>query len=191
MKNTKDITLLGIMTAVIIIMLVVPGLGFIPIGLIKATIVHIPVIILAIVKGPKLGGILGAIFGVASILDKILRPTITSFIFINPIISVLPRILIGVVTGYLALYLRRKNMNDYIKMAIPAAVGSLTNTIGVLSLIYILYGQAYLEAIGKLGQSAALVIGYTALTNGLVEMLVSIGIASPISKVLIKLDKRG
>lgn len=188
--KTRDITLLGLMTAVIIIMLVVPGLGFIPIGLVNATIVHIPVIILAMVKGPKLGIILGAIFGIASIINSVLRPTILSFIFINPIVSVLPRVLIGLVVGILMNFLRKKEFKYNIQYIIPAAIGSLVNTIGVLGLIYIIYAQEYIKALGNTATSAEVILGYIAIKNGLAEMILSIIIAVPIAKALDKFEKR-
>lgn len=191
MKNTKDLTLISIMTAIIFVMLAIPGLGFIPVGTLNATIVHIPVIILAIVKGPKLGAILGGIFGIASMINALLRPIPTSFIFINPIIAVVPRILIGLLTGYIAKAFTDRKLKYNLQNAIPAAIGSLINTVGVLGLIYIIYGQDYLSATGRVGQSAFLVIGYLAITNGLIEMLLSILIATPISSTLLSIEKRG
>lgn len=186
--KTKDITLLGIITAIIIIMTAVPGLGYIPLGPVNATIVHIPVLIVAIVKGPKLGALLGLVFGISSMLNAILRPNPTSFLFMNPIISVLPRIMIGILAGLVANAIKRKRLKYNMQVGIPAALGSLVNTIGVLSLIYIIYAQRYLEAIGKTGQAALSVIGYIALTNGLVEMIVSIIIVTPIAIALNKIE---
>lgn len=191
MKKTKDITLLAIMTSIIIIMFAIPGIGFIPVGPINATIVHIPVIILAIVRGPKMGAILGFIFGIASILNSLLRPTPASFIFINPIVAVLPRILIGYGAGIVANILKKKNTKYKLEFVIPSIVGSLINTIGVLGLIYILYGQRYLEATGKIGSSVISVIAYIALTNGVAEMIVSTLISVPVASALVKLEKRG
>lgn len=191
MKKTKDITLLAIMTSIIIIMFAIPGIGFIPVGPINATIVHIPVIILAIVRGPKMGAILGFIFGIASILNSLLRPTPASFIFINPIVAVLPRILIGYGAGIVANILKKKNIKYKLEFVIPSIVGSLINTIGVLGLIYVLYGQRYLEATGNAGSSVISVIAYIALTNGVAEMIVSTLISVPVASALVKLEKRG
>lgn len=184
----KDITLLGIMTAIIIIMTAVPGFGFIPIGTVNATLVHIPVLIVAIVKGPKLGAKLGLVFGFSSMLNAILRPTPTSFLFMNPVISVLPRVMIGVIAGIIATTLKNKKLKYNMQVAIPAGIGSLVNTIGVLSLIYIIYAQRYLESIGKAGDAALGVIGYIALKNGIVEMIVSIIIVTPIAIALNRLE---
>ncbi|MDO4604888.1 MAG: ECF transporter S component [Helcococcus sp.] len=189
MKNTKDITLLGLMSAIIIVMLAIPGLGYIPLPFMNATLVHIPVIILAIVKGPKLGAVIGGVFGVSSLLNSLIRPNITSFIFINPLISVLPRILIGLFSGLMADGLRNKNWKYNLQNLIPAGIGSIVNTIGVLGMIYILYAKDYLEATGKVGQSAFAVIGYIAVTHGVVEMIIAMIIATPIANALLKYNK--
>ncbi len=189
MKNTKDITLLGLMSAIIIVMLAIPGLGYIPLPFMNATLVHIPVIILAIVKGPKLGAVIGGVFGVSSLLNSLIRPNITSFIFINPLVSVLPRILIGLFSGLMADGLRNKNWKYNLQNLIPAGIGSIVNTIGVLGMIYILYAKDYLEATGKIGQSAFAVIGYIAVTHGIVEMIIAMIIATPIANALLKYNK--
>ena len=190
MKNLRNLTLLGVMTAIILVMLAIPGIGFIPVGPINATIVHIPVIIIAVVKGPKLGAILGTIFGFASMVNVLLRPTVTSCIFMNPIISVLPRILIGLVVGYIAKYLVFSKKGKKIYIMLAAGIGSLVNTIGVLSLIYFIYAQQYMTATGKAGKSALTFLFGIATTNGLVEMILSIVIATPIVLALLRFEKK-
>lgn len=58
---------------------------------------HIPDIIGAIVEGPLVGITVGFIFGATSLLKALTMPTITSFAFINPLVSILPRMLTGVI----------------------------------------------------------------------------------------------
>lgn len=191
MKKTNDLTILGIMTAIIIVMVAVPGLGYIPIGIMNATIVHIPVIILAIVKGPKLGAILGLVFGVTSILNAILRPVITSYIFMNPIVAIIPRVLIGFGTGYIFLMLEKLGKNRSVNIGISAAIGSMINTIGVLSLVFLLYGRDFLEKTGRSSQTILGALFTIAGTQGLIEMVVSVLISIPIAYALLKIYKRG
>ena len=69
------------------------GYGFIPLPGAKATIMHIPVIIGSIIGGPMVGMTIGFIFGIFSIMQNITTPNILSFAFINPLVSVLPRVL--------------------------------------------------------------------------------------------------
>lgn len=193
--GTRTITLIGIMTAIIIVLSVTPGLGYIPIGPIDATILHIPVIILAIVEGPVAGAILGFMFGVTSLIKAFVVPTPFSFIFMNPIVSVLPRILIGLLTGLIYKAIKNRKSIGKASIGIAAGIGSLINTIGVLGLIFIIYGQAYMETVNQVNNaantSALKLIGGIALTSGLAEMLVSIIIATPICFALLKAFKRG
>lgn len=85
----------------ITIVLGLTQLGFIPIGPLYATTMHIPVIIASILEGPIVGGLVGMIFGFSSLWNAITRPTAISPIFYNPLISIVPRIIIGIVPHYL------------------------------------------------------------------------------------------
>ena len=69
-KKVLDMSLAGIFTAIIIAMSVVPFLGYIPLGFMNATIIHVPVIIGAIILGPKYGAYLGLVFGVTSLKKR-------------------------------------------------------------------------------------------------------------------------
>ena len=68
-KKVLDMSLAGIFTAIILMMSTIPFLGYIPLGFMNATIIHVPVIIGAIVLGPKYGAWLGLVFGLTS-LDR-------------------------------------------------------------------------------------------------------------------------
>lgn len=99
--------------AIIVVMASVPFLGYIPLGFMNATIIHVPVIIGAILLGPKYGAFLGLVFGVTSVIRATITPNVTSFVFspfvsINGfggngwslVIAIVPRVLIGVVAYY-------------------------------------------------------------------------------------------
>jgi len=175
--DTRQIAVIGMLSAVSIV-LGSTGFGFIPLPMAKATIMQIPVIIGAILEGPIVGIATGLIFGIFSIVQNLTNPTILSFAFLNPLVSVLPRMLIGVTTYYV--YKATFVKNDLIKTGISAAVGSLTNTVGVLGMIYLLYAAQYAEAKGIAVETAAKVIFGIALTNGLPEAVVAIVITIPV-----------
>lgn len=159
--NVRKMTIIGMLCAISIIMSLTP-IGYIPINpVMNLTIMHIPVIIGAIVEGPLAGMFIGFIFGATSLLKALTAPTITNFISLNPLVSILPRMLIGVVSYYS--YILINNMinkimarksdedikNSKIKI-VPAAltgvIGTLTNTIGYLGMAYILYAQKFADA---------------------------------------------
>jgi uncharacterized membrane protein len=98
-----------------------------------ATILHIPVIIGAVIGGPVVGMLSGFIFGISSILND------TTGLFGNPIISVLPRILIGLTSWLAYRGLRKVNASVVVAAAGAGIIGTLTNTILVVGLL-VLFG---------------------------------------------------
>ncbi|MEG0481089.1 MAG: ECF transporter S component [Clostridium sp.] len=189
--SVRKIVFAGVFSSVSIF-LGITGLGFIHIPPVFATILHIPVIIAAIVEGPIVGIIVGGIFGLFSMYQAVTAPTITSFIFLNPIIALVPRILIGVTSYYTYTLLNSsKFMSKYKKISIgvSAAVGTLTNTILVLSLAFILYGDNLASAMGVESST----IGYTLLgigaTNGIPETIISTLICIPVVIAVSRLQK--
>ena len=108
--ETKNLTTVGILGAIVIMLGLTP-LGFIPLGVLTITSLHVPVIIAGILEGPVVGGLVGLIFGFFSLFNAMTRPTPISFVFYNPLISIMPRILIGVVTGLVYRALKDKDNN--------------------------------------------------------------------------------
>ena len=72
-KKIMDMSFAGILTAIIVLMAVVPFLGYIPLGFMSATIIHVPVIVGALLLGPKYGIYLGTVFGVTSLIQALLH----------------------------------------------------------------------------------------------------------------------
>ncbi|MDO5302172.1 MAG: ECF transporter S component [Tissierellia bacterium] len=102
MKNltTRKLVIVAMLGAITVVLGLTP-LGFIPIGPLNATTMHIPVILAAILEGPIVGALVGLIFGLSSLFNAITRPTPISIVFYNPLISILPRILIGLIAYYI------------------------------------------------------------------------------------------
>ena len=174
--GTRQIAVIGMLSA-ISILLGSTGLGFIQLPMAKATIMQLPVIIGAILEGPIVGVCVGLIFGLFSIFQNLTSPTILSFAFLNPLVSVLPRMLIGV-TAYYS-YKLPFIKNGIAKIGISAAVGALTNTVGVLGMIYILYAQQYASAKEIAINTAAKAIFGIAFMNGIPEAIVAVIVTIP------------
>ncbi len=100
--TTRQIVVTAALSAIAIV-LGATRLGFIPFVLgISATIMHVPVIIGAVLEGPLVGTMIGFLFGLFSLIWAFVAPTGPGDIFFqNPLISVLPRLFIGVL-AYLA-----------------------------------------------------------------------------------------
>jgi uncharacterized membrane protein len=163
------------------------GYGFIPLPFIKATIMHIPVIIGAILEGPLVGASIGLIFGVFSIIQNLTTPTVLSFALINPLISVVPRMLIGITAYYCYKIVLGKK--ETLKIGVGAAIGSLTNTFGVLTMIYVLYAAEYAQKKGIDVSMTAKVIYGIAVTNGIPEAIIAVIITIPVVLAVRKFRK--
>ncbi|MCI9062778.1 MAG: ECF transporter S component [Romboutsia sp.] len=180
--------IIGVLSAISIMLSMTP-LGFIPIGPTNATIMHIPVIIGAIIEGPVVGITVGFIFGATSLLKALTMPTITSFAFVNPLVSVLPRMLIGIVAYYVYKLTIKFTKNVFVSGWITGVMGSLVNTAVVLGMIYILYGARYAEALGESASAAKTLILTLVATNGIPEAIVGGFVVSAVCVVFNKRKK--
>lgn len=160
--TTRQLAISGMLGAIAII-LGATRLGFIPVptpaG--NATIMHIPAILGGILEGPVVGGLVGLIFGIYSFINA------TNPMFADPLVAIFPRIFIGVVAYYSYKHLWKNS-------ALAAALGTITNTIGVL-------GLATLR--GYLPLKVSITIGFV---HGTPEVVVAILLVTILVKALKK-----
>ena len=193
--NMKRFTLFALFLAIEVAVSVIPFLGFIPLGFINATTLHIPVIVAAIVLGKKEGAAIGFVFGLISLIKHTLEPTASSFIFspfavvgessgnfASLIIAIVPRTLIGFVSGFIFEHLHKRKINDVISVSISAFAGSFTNTFLVLGGIYIFFGNAYAKIVGVAYEALIGFIMGIVTTSGIIEAIVAAIIATAIYK---------
>ena len=184
MNKTKKLTVVGLLASLTIVLGLTP-LGYIPFGVIRVTTLHIPTIIGAIVAGPFIGGLVGLSFGLFSLFQNLTAPTsILSFMFVNPLVSVLPRVLIGIGTGYLYIFFKKINLKNSIIPFIVGGLGAIINTVGVLGMAYILFGSKISEAFK--GQNAGKILLGIASMNLPFEILATTLIVGLVSIPLLK-----
>ena len=252
MRNSKtnELVLTGLFTAIIIIMAFTP-LGYIPLVVINATIIHIPVILGSLFCGPKKGAFLGFVFGFTSCLKAtIVGGTLSSFVF-SPVlaaslvgtsgifkslfIAFVPRILVGVIPYFVYIGIKKvlasekknlwgtvlnvlmsvflafgvyaflgkmsESLSQAAALGIGIAVGAvvfivveavfirksiqvipfvyagvagaMTNTLLVMGSIFVLYKDAYADAIGVAGNAVLGVITGVISFNGVIEAIVA------------------
>ena len=195
--DTRWMVSVALMAAIVIVLANTP-LGMIQLPIIKATTVHIPVILGAILLGPGAGAILGAIFGICSLVSNTMAPTLLSFAF-SPFLSItgIPgalkaiwisvgcRILIGVVAGWLWVLFTKIKLNQFIALPIVGFVGSMVNTVTVMGSIYFLFAQQYAEA-KEVALTAVfgLVMG-TVTASGIPEAIAAAILVLALGKVLV------
>lgn len=200
--DTRWMVSVALMGAIIIVLANTP-LGMIQLPIIKATTVHIPVIIGAILLGPSAGAILGAVFGICSLISNTMAPTLLSFAFspfmsttgifgaIKAIwVSVGCRILIGVAAGWLWKLLEKVKVNQVIALPIVGFVGSMVNTITVMGSIYVLFAKEYAQA-REVGITAVwgLIMG-TITASGIPEAIAAAVLVLALGKVLLSVFKK-
>lgn len=195
-ENVRKMVVVAMLSG-ICLFLGLTGLGFIPLPLFKLTILHLPVIIGAIIEGPVAGASIGFIFGLFSIYQNITTPTPMSPFFYNPLVSILPRVLIGVVSYYVYIFLRSKLKNKRLSIGIAAICGSLTNTIGVLGSIYLIYFKDYASILMQRGTISSGSLGKVTIallsvigTNGIAEAILSALVSIPVVVAIFKMQKR-
>lgn len=201
-EKTKESVLTAMFTAIIFLLAFVPYLGYIPLGVMNATTIHIPVIIGAMFLGPKKGAFLGGMFGLTSLLNNTFKPSATSFVF-SPFLSAglegnaffsafssliicfIPRILIGITAYYVFLLFYKltgkKKAAAYIAGGLA---GSLTNTIFVMGGIYLLFGESYAAAKGiEFSALYGVIMGIIG-ANGVPEAIVACLITAAVCPIL-------
>lgn len=206
-KKTQSMVLTAIFAAIIIVMSFVPNLGYINLVIMKATLIHVPVIIGSILLGPKQGAILGFVFGLSSLINATFNPTPASFAF-SPfyqvgeiggniwsiVICFVPRILVGVIPYFvfhgIMNLLRKKKSVEIPALAIAGLAGSMTNTLLVMNLIYVFFIDQYM-AIQPVGAKTgyALILSII-LGNGIPEAIVAAVVTALVCKVMLHLHLR-
>lgn len=193
MKRRQQIrrsTIRSIFIAIIILQDFVPFLGNIPLGPLSITTLHVTVIVAAVVLGPVDGAIIGGTWGLLTWVRAFVAPSspIAPLVMVNPLVSVVPRILIGVVAGYLYRWISRGTQRKKLAMTIAGIAGSLTNTVLVLGFIYLFYrtpavAQAYGVNVDHLLPALEAIMA----TNGTAELIFAAIavplIAYPVSEV--------
>jgi uncharacterized membrane protein len=133
----RKIVIAGVLSA-ISILLGATHWGFIPwFGGAALTIMHVPVIIGAVLEGPWVGAVIGLIFGAFSLLQGVLAPTgQVDPVFLNPLVSILPRLFIGPLAWLV--YRALERASRVLALVVAGIAGSLTNTVLVLGMIGLL-----------------------------------------------------
>lgn len=187
------------MLAAVELVLAATGIGLIPLPVIKATTMHIPVILGAVLLGPLAGGVLGGVFGLCSMWVNTTVPGLLSFAF-SPFmsttglagavkavwISVGCRVLIGVVAGWLWIALKRLRVSDYAALPIVGVAGAMTNTVMVMGSIYFLLAPQYAQ-VKNVGLEAVLgLVMATVTASGIPEAIAAAVLVTAIGKALMR-----
>lgn len=184
--------------AAIVVLLANTPLGMIPLPIIKATTIHIPVIIGAILLGPLAGTILGAVFGICSMISNTMTPAVLSFAF-SPFlatsgagalkavwVAVGCRAMIGLVSGWLWIGLKKLRLSDYVALPVVGFIGSMTNTVFVMGSIYFLLRPEYAKAMGVAVDAVFGLVMGVITGSSILEAIVALVLVTSIGLVLLR-----
>lgn len=200
--DTRYMAMLAMFCGVLLVM-GMTGLGFIQLPVIKATTMHIPVILGAVVLGPGAGGVLGGLFGLCSIWANTTSPGLLSFAF-SPFMSTegLPgvlkslwialgcRILFGVIAGWLWKLCKKVLKQDYIALPVTAAVSTICHTMLVMGSIYFLLAEQYAAAKNVAVTAVFGLVMGTVTASGVPEAIAAAILVTIIGKALLHLMVR-
>jgi len=201
-RDTRYMATLAMLCGILIVM-GMTGIGFIPLPVIKATTMHIPVILGAVVLGPSAGGVLGGVFGLCSIWANTVTPNLLSFAF-SPFMSnegllgalkslwiaLGCRILFGLIAGWLWLLMKKLFKKDYIALPVTASIATICHTLLVMGSIYLLLAQQYAQAKNvAITAVFGLVMG-TVTASGIPEAIAAAILVTVIGKALLNLMAR-
>ena len=183
-------------------------LGSLPLGMMVATLSHVPVILTAILLGPWLGSLMGFFFGLFSFLVWTFTPPspLLAFAFTpfyslgqfqgnvwSVVICFVPRILIGLVAGgvfSLMAKSKKKTELEPLAASLSGVLGSLINTVLVLGGIWLFFGRSYAAVNGVPYEGLLAALGGVVLSNGVLEAIIggflAAAVALPVLRVLRK-----
>ena len=186
-EKTWMLVVLAMFTAIIFLLAFTP-IGFIPLPHMRATTIHIPVIIGSLLLGPKAGAVLGFMFGLTSLINNTFNPNIFSFVFspfynlpgqesgswLSLIIVFVPRIFVGVFPWFVCEGLKKVMRERFmtVNWAISGIVGSLTNTLLVMHFIFIFFGEDWHYVRATPGGIYTAILGIIAM-NGVPEAIIA------------------
>ena len=165
-KKLNRLVICALFAALIVVMTFTPYLGYITVGIIEITTLHMVVILGAAVLGAKYGAVLGGVWGLTCIVRAFQFGIIP---FQNPMVSLVPRIIVGIVAGVVFLLLSKTKCKKPIALGLSALLGTLTNTVLVLSSLQLFGGFEVL--FGDAAKTIDVIIATLISTNGLIELI--------------------
>lgn len=194
--NLQSLVLTALFAAILLIMGFTP-LGLIDLPIIKATILHVPVILGSVLLGPGPGACLGGLFGLISLWKNTMAPSLLSFAF-SPLVPLpgessgsfwalficfVPRVLVGIIPWYTrkltTMIPGNKTVLSAAGYTLAGLLGSIVNTGLVMSSIGLFLGEAFAAAQGIEGGLIAGALLAIVFANGIPEALAA-GVLTPL-----------
>lgn len=189
--KTRKLVYNAILIAIILVLSLVPNIGFIHVGPVSITIVHIPIIIAAVVFGVRSSTIAGLAFGIGSWIAAIqTAASPVDLLFTNPLVAIVPRILFGLAAGLLW-QLLKTNLKDgsyLVRVGIVSLLSSFIHTFFVLLTLYIaIYSGTDVTIKALISNGFFVFMASIVAVNTFVEAGVAMVITVPVARALAQL----
>lgn len=198
-KRVREMTVTAMFTAIVAIMSFVPWLGFITVGGVAITLIHIPVLIGGIFGGKRVAIFLATAFGTFSMMRAFMTPDAFNVFFQNPLVAILPRFLFGVSIWYIYTFVFKllkpaimgeepaedskgmRHVTELTALAVTFAVATFAHTVITLTALYIFAfnSEIYLQWFGD--ASVLRFIWIILLANGFIEVGLAVIVGAPIA----------
>lgn len=185
--RTRDLVYMAVFIAIILLQSWVPTLGYISFGTISLTFIHVTVIVAVLWLGTKKGTFIGAVWGTTAMIVAYMRGTpFERLVFVNPLISLLPRILMPIVLGGIIYVMRKRHIDDKLTGLVAGVCGSLLNTGFVLGALGLFAGKEFISTVpGANIDQLWTIIGGIIAANGVPEALLA-GVLTPLIYLAMK-----
>ena len=193
-ESIVNLTYLALFVALILILAFTP-LGYLKIvGVMEITFIGVPVLIGALILGPSAGALLGLVFGLTSLAstpsNPLFGPLLPSYPVQIALMCIVPRVLVGLIAGWLGKLLKKTLKNEIAAFSITALVGSLANTVLFIGSIFVLMYKPVIEAMDITPAAfTAFWVGIGA-TNGIPEAIACVIIVTAATKAITAYQRR-
>lgn len=198
MRNTKVLkfTVYALFMAIMLVMGLVPGLGFIPTPVAGIVIIQVPVILASFFLGYKGGILFGFVFGITSVINCFIQPdlfaavildagSIGKIVLLMVLCLILPRVLIGITSRVTYDLMSKFDNSRLLSMGLAAFIGTITNTVFFLGAFYLFAKESCMATFGYETSEALLKAMLGIVTfNGIIEAVTSVVLCTAIGQAL-------
>lgn len=181
--KTSKLTFLGVMLALTIVFVALTAVPTTSASM--ALLIFLPTIITSIIHGPRSGAAMGFLAGLVTLLRALLAPASPlDYLFLNPLVAILPRIFVGVVPYFVYNIFKKLIKSKSVSLLIAGASGAITNTALVIASLYLIYNDEIVKMSTEfgIGTTFAAFAIFLVSTSALIESSVAgIGTAAVIN----------
>lgn len=183
-KKSKDAAILGMLIAVTVVLQI---LSYVipPIGGFSLSLVLIPIVLAAVLYGPKYAAIVGFAFGVVAAVASIFGLDAGGHILFqsSPLLTILVCLIKGTAAGFFSAVVSKLFKNQYLSVIFAAITAPITNT-GIFIAFTTLFMKEGLATLAGGSNLVYSLITGVILINFVIEMAIDIFLSPVVLRVV-------